>query len=338
MLLVGVLDAGAVVTTGAPLLGFPLGARVWSMGTNGVADNTEPANIFFNPANVVAGEHVYFQGVRWDLAEGVVDDAWVRGFSAGFSHRLSGGLILAADLTYGRLEFGETETIPIGDPPMLGPLLFVPTNETFTVTLGVGSSFGNRNEWRAGFAGKRFWEAFPISLDTNSVSIDRPQQYAFDFGVTVVVRRSWGDWEIVPGLGAALVNAGSDITSDLTGESDPLPTRVHFGGSVLIASTLVTVIGAPVPLVSFVCNVDGNQRLHDQPFIWGTGLELSVAKMLFLRTGFNSDPGEDFESYSSAWGVGLGVPVQSVHFRFDYTHTSSSLQPDIYGMALHWQL
>ncbi len=68
------------------------------------------------------------------------------------------------------------------------------------------------------------------------------------------------------------------------------------------------------------------------------GSELAVAEILFLRNGFMNDPGDDDGRDSSAWGVGLGIPAERLRVRFDYTHSSKYYEPDIYGIALAWDL
>jgi hypothetical protein len=51
------------------------------MGETGVADNSDPANIYFNPANVVGSPKVYVQGARWGVAPDLADDVWTGGGS-----------------------------------------------------------------------------------------------------------------------------------------------------------------------------------------------------------------------------------------------------------------
>jgi hypothetical protein len=97
-------------------------------------------------------------------------------------------------------------------------------------------------------------------------------------------------------------------------------------------------MGAHVPLVSIVANLSGTHRLHDEPFTWGMGAEFSWEQILFLRGGFTEVPGDDSNLDSSAVGVGIGMPRESFRFRFDYSHTSISSQPNVYGLSLLWQL
>ena len=69
------------------------------------------------------------------------------------------------------------------------------------------------------------------------------------------------------------------------------------------------------------------------------GTEIAVTQILFLRNGFTNDPGKQDGTFeSSAWGVGLGIPAERFRLRFDYTHSSRYYEPDIYGIALSWDL
>jgi len=315
-------DTFAVVSTGAPLLNFPLNARVRAMGDNGAADNTDPGNIYFNPANVMGFARVYLQGTRWSVETDFTDDIWIGGLSAGFCHRNEEGISYGGDVSYGRLDYGEG----INSAEQSG-----------TLTLGVGIPFGQGNELRVGAAAKRWWASYAPASVGGEGTIDF-DAFAFDFGATAAFNAEYSDWRLTPALGASIVNFGNDIeVADLG--SDPLPTRVHFGGSLCVASPTIAILGAQVPLVSMVGNVDGVDRLHDQPFTWGMGTEIAVTQILFLRNGFTNDPGdEDGNVESSAWGVGLGIPAERFRLRFDYTHSSKYYEPDIYGIALSCDL
>lgn len=337
-LIIPFANAIAQIGTAAPLLELPLSARVRAMSDNGTADNSDPGNIHFNPANVVGPDRIYGQGAWWDI-DGLPVHAGVLAITAGFTHRTGSGFLYGVDLTYGRLSFGEsyftpTDTLPIGPAPML----FEPTNETFTVAFGLGHTFGNGNEWRLGFAEKRFWGAYPLSTDTNSTTIDRPQTYAFDIGATVAFHLQVNEWNVIPALGVAWVNQGNDLTSDFTDSSAPLPTQLQYGGNVRIAGKTVSLRGADVPLFSFVVNVDAADYMHSSDlFTWGMGTEIDLAETLFLRSGFTSDPGQDDDRGGHAWGVGVGLPGTAL-VRFDYAHTSHDHEPDIYGLVFGWRL
>jgi len=81
------------------------------------------------------------------------------------------------------------------------------------------------------------------------------------------------------------------------------------------------------------------EKTHNSCKPPGTGTEVAVTQILFLRNGFTNDPGnEDSNVEGSAWGVGLGIPAERFRLRFDYTHSSRYYEPDICGSALSWDL
>jgi len=315
----------------------PLSARSAGMGETGAADNSDAANIFFNPANVVGPAHVYVQGSRWGIVP--FDDVWFGAGSAGISyHRVAGSqpMVLSADFTYGRLDYGESiATDPAGNP--LGT--FHAFEDYFGLTLGAGFAVGDRWDLRLGGAVKRWRAHLGPAEFTMSGADDQFDAFAFDVGTTAALRTSVSEWSIVPAFAVACVNAGPDIEFSDVSSSDPLPTRFHFGTSVRVESPTTRILSADVPVIAVVYNVDGTERLHDGPFSWGIGGELAVAQMLFVRAGsFDYDDDKSQVDDGSGWGIGLGIPAGSLRARFDYTKTSASYEKDKFGVALDWLL
>ncbi|MCI0451997.1 MAG: hypothetical protein L0Z51_06330 [Candidatus Latescibacteria bacterium] len=115
-----------------------------------MADNSDPANIFFNPANVVGNARVYAQGSRWDIAPIFAnDDLWTGGGSAGVCFQRANGSTLAADVSYGQFDYGTSvATTPSGQP--LGEYEIV--ESYIALTLGAGFALGERSELRLGAA------------------------------------------------------------------------------------------------------------------------------------------------------------------------------------------
>jgi hypothetical protein len=342
-----VADAGpgwCFAHTGAPLLQFPVRARVTAMGDNGVADNSDPGNVYFNPANVVGPARVYVQGSGWDLElYDLADDLWVCGGSAGVSFEQgTRPLTLAIDISYAKFSYGESiATGPAGN--MLG--VYASFEQYVSVAAGVGLPLDDGVDLRVGVAAKRWWADYAPAEFTQDPAPSDSDAFAFDAGATVALPRTLSDWAVTPAMAVAFVNMGPGIDFGEDGE-DPLPLRLHFGASVRIESTTTRVAGADVPVAAFVCNVDGTYRHHDEPFSWGIGTELAVAQVLFLCTGFASYPDDDSpedESLlervdSSGWGVGLGIPAGSFRLRADYAHEPPLLSDaaDRYGVVLTW--
>ncbi len=324
--------------TSAPVLQIPISARSAAMGETGAADNSDPANLYFNPANVVGKSRVYAQGSRWDYAPIFGDDIdlWIGSASAGICYprdESSRFTSLCVDLGYGRLDYGESI---VTDPTGM-PLGQVHTFEDYlALTLGAGIRVATDWELRAGVAAKRIHLKYGLSGPPMDSDVSG---FAFDTGVTFAREAAFAGWNAAPAFALALVNAGPDLEFSSGGE-DPLPTRVHFGGSVRVESPTTRLLSADVPVIAIVTNVDGVDRFHGDEFSWGIGSELAVAQIVFVRVGI-SDYKDDFEFDSdqlSGWGIGVGLPAGRFRARFDFTETSVNYTEDKYGLSVDWLL
>jgi hypothetical protein len=337
---VGLLTAGpsvarAQVYAAAPVLQIMISARGSSMGVTGVADNSDPANIYFNPANVVGAARVYAQGSRWDFIPVLAPDIWIGGGSAGICQQRADSRLatLSADVSYGRLDYGEsTVTDPSGFP--LGT--FKAYEDYLALTLGAALRVADTWDLRVGIAGKRVHlnygpEAFTTSGEDNDID-----GFAFDAGITLARRAVVSDWNVVAAFALAVLNNGPDLEFP-SGNSDPLPGRFHFGSSIRVDSPTVRVLSAEVPMVAFVYNLEGVERFHGDDFSWGIGGEFALAQVLFVRAGVSDH--EDRVPYDrrevSGWGVGLGLPAGSFRARFDFARTSA-IWEDQFGLTLDW--
>jgi hypothetical protein len=323
------------------LLTLPVqAARSLGMGATGVADNTDPSTVYWNPANAVAPPRAYLSGSRADWPDDWIDDdLWAGRASAGFAWWGSGdgSLRWGADFTLAKLDFGESiATLPDGTP--LGTSS--PFEKIASLALAVGIPSGERWEFRAGAAAKRWWAEYPaaeFTPDPEPVTLDA---YAFDAGLTTVMHAVADGWGIHSALAVAVTDAGPDF--EVEGEELPLPTRWSFGTSIHIESPARRIGNASVPLVALTANVDGTYPRNDD-FEWGMGTEVGFAQILFVRTGahiVHQDDGEDINI--SSWGVGLGVPVSSFRMRVDYAKRgySNSLLTNLsyVGATLVWVL
>jgi hypothetical protein len=326
-------------STTALVLTYPVSARSAGMGETGVADNSDAANIYYNPANVVGRARVYAQGSRWDLAPIFADDLWIGGGSVGVSYarRDANSFVWSADVSYGRIDYGESiVTLPNGQP--LGTAHTV--ENYIAITIGAGIAFGDRSELRVGVAAKRWDPDYPPDEFTIPGAPEDVIGYAFDAGATYVLRASVAEWNVTPAVALAIVNAGPDVEYD-SGNEDPLPTRFHFGTSVRIEGPTVHVLSASVPLIALVYNLEGVERFHKERFSWGIGGEVAVAQIMFVRAGVSDFDDEDDQfddEDESGWGFGLGVPAGSFRARFDYTKTSRYYEEEKLGFELAWLL
>jgi hypothetical protein len=311
--------AWPVVEAGALLLQYPIHVRTVSTGETGVADASDPSTIYYNPANVVAPGRAYVTTSRMDWPDDwFAGDIWMGRANAGYSWQARGGALRwGADLTLGKLDYGESiVTNPAGD--VLATVH--PFEKVASLAVGVGCTAGERFDLSFGVAGKRWWANYGAADVTQDNLTAEPTAYAFDTGITAVMRTTVTGWSVNPALGVAVVDMGPDFEV-VAGESkDPLPRRFNFGAGVHIASPNHRLGKAEVPLVALSCNVDGMSPRYGD-FEWGMGSELAIAQILFLRTGTHvTHQDAKTDPVRSGWGAGVGVPVGPIRARFDYAN------------------
>ncbi|HEU4364427.1 MAG TPA: hypothetical protein VFT13_03075 [Candidatus Krumholzibacteria bacterium] len=303
----------------ATVLEFPTGTRAVGMGETGVADNTDPANIWFNPANVVAPARVYLRGSYWDWSPSDVTHS--TGSAGGSWRGTAGSRPVAFGVDFSTGKFGtHTEIITIFLPEGAGET--DPAEYFWALTGGAGVILDDRWDVRVGAAARRYWRE---GLDG----------FGFDAGTTVAYRAVASEWQVRPAAAVAFVNLGSELQETDT-FIQKLPARFNYGLSLRIESHAVRVMKASVPLLAMTCSVDGVDRFYGWESSWSLGSEFALADILFLRAGTTHD--ETLRNWRSAGspfsslGVGLAVPIQSFRLRFDYARMPRLTFPDRYGL------
>jgi hypothetical protein len=322
--------AHAQALTGALVLQDPINARATAMGFTGAADNSDPANVWFNPANAVGATGAYATYSFWrvDIFEDVQFDRWV----AGGSFPIADGVDLGVSATFGELAYG-TSIVTDTQGNILAE--FEAWERYLSIALAAGARVSDRVDVRAGVAGKRYWTDFGAEWFTQTSGFENPEGFAFDVGATVAVPTSCSGWMVTPALALAYVNFGGEI--DEGGDrSDPFPSRIHAGASVRVDGPDIALGSAHVPLLSFVNNVDLTDRLHGEPYSWGMGVELAVLQILFLRSGMQDEQDQGYEVDPAAWSVGIGLPVGPLRARFDYARVRSLEEPR-YDFVAAWE-
>ena len=305
-------------------LDSPLGIRSVGMGETGVADNSDPANVWFNPANVVSRPRAYLHGERWEWVEALEMTTGGGGGSWGNtigSRRYTFGL----DFTAGTLALTDSaRTIYLP-----GRSVNAGNEYYWAVAAGVGTVLGERWETRLGVAVRHFWDE-DTAPDPHSGS-------GFDVGATVAYPATVSGWSVTPAAAIAFVNLGGPLEETSQYEL-ALPARFDYGLSVRVESPHVTVAEASVPLLAFTCNLDGMDRYKGGRERWTFGGELAVAQIFFLRAGAGlndtDSPYVEDVSAQSAYGVGLGVPFGPILLRFDYARIPILRDPDRFGLLL----
>jgi hypothetical protein len=324
------------LNTAAVLLTYPVHPRVIGMGETGVADNSDPTTVFYNPANVVANPKVYLRGARETFEEDFLSDLWVGRFSGGVSWQTGGKnpLRFGADVTFGRFDYG-TVTVT-DDVPGATPMEFSMFEDVLSLALGVGFTSGPW-DFRVGTSVKRWWAKFPPAQFTQDNIDENPDAMAFDAGVVAAWHQTVAGWNVVPALGVSAIDMGSDVEV-VEGEADPLPTRFIFGPSVRIESPSQKLGSAMVPMIAVVCNADGMQPKEQgfrNDFEWGIGSELAIAQIFFLRAGSHTYKYDDEYVSFGGWSVGLGMPIGPVRARFDYADSAYFMKHTL-GLSFDW--
>lgn len=326
----------AVTETGAPALEYPLGARSAAMGYSGVADRSDPSNLFFNPANVTAVEGVWSTGAYELLAPGFAGDVHAGNLTAGGGYTVGNDhpLRLAIGITLARISFGTSiATAPDGTP--LGEFEY--KEDIFGATAGVAGTMGERLEWALGLALKRWKGDYAPAGATILGEAVEPSKWMVDAGAVVSTRVEASDWSVHPALAVAAVNMGSDIELEQFSTTDPLPTWFNYGISVRVDGPAVELGSNHLPVVSVTLNADGNHGLNDQRPRWGFGYEATFMEIVSARWGRRTD--DSFRQEHETWGLAVGLPAGPVRARFEYT---SLYYPylfgyqDLYGVTLMW--
>lgn len=88
-------------------------------------------------------------------------------------------------------------------------------------------------------------------------------------------------------------------------------------------------------LIAVTVNIDGMEPRYDD-FEWGIGSELTIAQILFLRTGSRHIQQQGSGVDVASWGIDLGVPVSSLRIRFDYADSGYAYVRDHMGVTIAW--
>lgn len=319
--------------TGAPSLDYPFGVRGTAMGQVGVADRSDPDNIYFNPANVTAQDGIYATGAYELLAPQVVDDWWFRHVSVGAGRSFQGErpVRVAFSVSFVELSYGHTIwTDPTGLPLEEGDF----RDKYVALTGGMATTLGERVEWALGAAYKHWSETGPWDLSEGM----------FDIGTVVSTTVDASDWSVRPAVGLSAINLGPDIEYDMQPPyKEPLPSWFNYGLSVCVDGPVVALGSVDVPAVSATFDFDGKHGLNEQHPQWGVGYELSLMQIASVRWGRRFDDHD--RRHVNAWGVALGVPLGPVRARIDYasigyhygSYYSYSLgTQDVFGVSLAW--
>jgi hypothetical protein len=295
-------------TFAAQVLEYPRGARSVSMGWVGAADDTDPANVFYNPANI-------FLSTDFSATQSYND--WIADISFLDVGAAGGRAFRTERPTQFRLAGCVRYTALSNDAP--DRVIFLPDGESrsfdFTdwyLTLALAGGVSTEMfDAGVGFAAK------PLRLGFSDKSA-----WAFDVGLLAKAKLALGsDTRIVPSVGMSVLNMGSSIdfgtsTADLPGEKR-VGLGVRFEASN--APAIEERFGRRVPIMTIAANSD---------YVWrsglgaedamGVGFELGFIEVVALRLGFYDHLRDTGGSSITTYGVGLQWTEWNVTFGFDY--------------------
>ena len=300
------------------------------MGMTGVADGSDPRNVFYNPAVITVGDGVAITQsyIDWGnqsvyafgtTGSSVSLNAWDLGVSATHVFHTGGSVDyrLAGSLRFNRLNTkhsAEPRTIFL--PNGTGRMLSLDSHNWYANLTVAGGITADRVDVSVGVSAK------PTRVEFADKGLSG---VAFDMGVMTRARLGSEDgFRVIPALGFSVVNMGEDIRDegDGVGVTVRLPGRARLGGSVRIESP--SRMGSGAPLLALTANaevVDARDEPEDTQFFGG---EISFANVVMLRAGHLPDAPEGQTTY----GLGLGWAFQVVRIGFDYTRVPDFTQDE----------
>jgi hypothetical protein len=311
------------IDVAAAIFKYPFGARTYGMGRTGVADVGDPSNLFFNPANLATVRGVLFTASK-NLTPVGGEASWIinGGVSGGYQTTLgrSAGIGFGGDVRFGRLEYGP---ITWTDDRMYRETSFEGNENYFGLSAAGGMLISDLVHVGLGTTLKYWWADYAPDVAT----VDRGvNTVVFDMGFRVAANLfEESGFLLVPAVGVGYVNLGPDVELfDLTLQETvkfALPRAVRYGLSARFESGSSPVADERVrrepPLVCLTINLDvADSQVAERSDVYGGGLELSVLRMVFLRTGYIKD--EDVEIDDATFGFGLGLEAARFQARADY--------------------
>ena len=318
------------------VLEIPVGVRSHGLGAGGVADDLEPANVFFNPAILSSLRGIYFNAERPDFPSfgsfGPLDfDHYSLGLGGSYPIRVSPSreARIGIDLRYTKLDFGPSTTSIGGSSATVDQF-----ERYFGISLGAGITIDDRTHIGVGGTVKLFKaelvarSAPPLIFNAN---LAEERGELFDLGLFASKRVQKGIGTLITSAGISVLNLGGDLEFRLTTGSaagffsNAPPKTIRFGvGFRMIGpqnDELTRKLGTPNPAWSLATHLEFEKPQSGQGGTVRGGLESGILNLLFVRVGFFDPLGTFFGSDRPAettWGLGLKFPYKRFETRIDY--------------------
>jgi hypothetical protein len=332
------------------------GARAYGMGETGVADPSDPANVYFNPGVISSIEGLFFTGGYGQLVPDLASDVWTMnaGAGGGFQIMSSGDEIkirAGGGIRFGWLDYGTWEARD-GRYGYLG--VFSSSERYLSVTLGGGIGFRNILYFGAGASVKPVWIDLAPAAATPHRQPGNGSGVAFDAGLLAMVDVPGlpGGARIMPSIGLSFLNLGRSITFIDPDQAAPLPKNYRVGIGVRVESPSLKeiddMLGTRIPIgtVSVSYDIIDNRLNREERCVaydsalihciasekpksfdnWGLGAEFAILQALFLRYGYVYD--EDGNIKGSTYGLGLGLKLKMIWGRIDIASVPQARELD----------
>jgi hypothetical protein len=291
-----------VGTYALPFLKFNPGLRSMAMGNLGVADDSDPLNQFFNPANLTSLEGLSISYGHVDYGS-VTEYDDVSAFAGTHLSRQGSILTVSGGLRYTRQsiepQVERTPSFPEGTGRV-----FDASDRALSLVLAGGL----KREMLSLGLGVCAKSVHSLSAD-NSVDV-----WAFDLGLLtkaqlpIVWRRM-----LSQSLGISVGNVGASVKYD--DGASKLPTRWRFGTGTTLAGPPVDFIGRKVPIGRM--SVVGEYMVGSLDEELGFGLELGVVDLAFFRIGY-LDAKDDQEDGAWTKGGGMRLAIKNLRVTASY--------------------
>ncbi len=319
--------AKVLTSSPASMLNAPLGIRNLGLGTAGVADDSDPNNSYYNPANLQSQTFYYVSMGYNELMrnEFYSVDTYDAGLYGGTSLPLEGAVEVR--LGFGARFVQEASTLQF---------------DTRTIFLpeGTGQNSTTRRDWYMLLTGAIGVGIGPadvgVGVSLKPYSLERTDQnvnqWAFDAGVVASVDfLEDGPVSVTPSIGASVLNLGDDVGSGAPlapAFTRALPREVRYGAALRIASRASSgmrfLSNGPALSVSGVLDairpIETGKSTNPVDAL-SYGLEAGFFDAFFLRTGSIKREGA---ATRSTWGTGLALRTGTVILRGDYAHLAGA--------------
>lgn len=321
-----------VAVSAGQVLTFPRGVRNLAMGWTGAADDADPSNVFYNPANIfLQSDIAVTEGHNsWPVDLDFFDIGGFGGTAIRRNDRTAFHLAAGLRYTKLRLDVAEVRTIFLPD--------------------GTGRAFDDDWYLTMALAGGLSVDWFDVGLGFSAKSFSEAGRdaWAFDLGVLAKARiATAAGFRLLPSIGVSVLNLGGEVDYG-SSVSAQLPEQARLGLGLRIETPSVKSwddrLGYTTPLVTFSTSLDymnrlarGGSRSDDGT---GFGFEMGLSEILFVRVG-HKDRIRGTGTSGTTYGLGAAWRVWALRLGVDYARFPTNGfggDVDAYGASLAMSL